>query len=269
MKQTIAIAIAAAALMLAACTSNKEVAYIHDAERNVAMPILNNYGSTLEPGDLLYIHVDSQNPEAVLQFNEETNRRSTAKGYSGNLTTPHGYLVSTTGKITMPILGVMQAAGLTQQQLADSISRAIKDRGYVNDALVTVKLQNFRVTVIGEVKKPQQLHGDGNRMTIFEALAQCGDVTMYGLRNCVTVIRTTGTTQTVDTLDLTSREVLNSPYYYLQQNDIVYVEPNDRRKRQAYRDDDWIRYTTTGLSVIRTAFVIVRRYQRAQPYINK
>lgn len=257
-------------LLLSGC-GQKEYRYVSDAPRDTALPIINSYLSTIETGDLLYIHVDAAAPEAVLQFNEETNRRPTNDKLVNSSTpknafVPHGYTVSNSGDIIMPVLGRLHAAGLTQQQLADTIANRISNGGYVNNPQVTVRVLNFQVTVIGEVKMPMAIKSPNERLTIFEALAVCGDVTMYGLRNCVTVVRTVNNVQTVDTIDLTSREILNSPYYYLKQNDIIYVEPNDKRKRQAWRNDDWIRYMSTGSAVLRTAYQIIRYYQKTQQW---
>ena len=245
---------------LSGCAT-KQYKYVSDAPRDVPMPVTNSYISTIDPGDILYIHVDAPSPEAVLPFNEETNRRAvTTLGTTGKAgeTKPHGYTVASSGNILFPMLGYIHAAGLTTSQLSDTIAKIIEERELVRDPQVTVKLMNFRVTVIGEVKRPSVLESPSERLTIFEALALCGDVTMYGVRTCVTIIRTIDTVQTVDTVDLTSRELLSSPYYYLRQNDIVYVEPTERRKKQAYRTEDWIRYTTTGVQALRLAYTIVR-----------
>lgn len=262
MRKTVILAVAA--LLLAAC-STKQYQYVADAPRDVAMPITNSYVSTITPGDELYIHVDAPSPEAVLQLNQETNRRAISDvGTTGNNAAPHGYTVSSSGRILVPMLGYIQAAGLTTGQLADTIAGIIEERGIVNNPQVTVNIMNFRVTVIGEVKRPSVITSPSERLTIFEALAMCGDVTMYSVRTCVSIIRTVDTIQTIDTVDLTSRELLSSPYYYLRQNDIVYVEPNDKRKKQAYRNEDWIRYTTTGISGIRLAYQIVRYYYNTQ-----
>ncbi len=263
MNKITTLACAALLLTMAAC-STKQVPYVVDAPRNQAMPIANTYGNTLSPGDKLYIHIDAPSPEAVLPFNQETNRHAITDIASVSKVDhePDGYIVSTTGYIVMPVIGRIHAAGMTTEQLADTIEAAIVRGGYVNKPWATVKLMNFEVSVIGEVKRPSTITSPSERLTIFEAIAMCGDVTMYGIRSCVTIIRTVDNIQTVDTVDLTSREVLNSPYYYLKQNDIVYVEPNKKRKRQAYSDADWIRYTTTGLSTLQTAYLIVFRYIR-------
>ena len=246
----------AALLLLAGCRGHKEKAYIADAPRNERMEIKNTYPATLLPDDLLYIYVYSQTPESTVRFNEETNRGKSAVRATG-------YRVSQSGSIMFPVLGRLDAAGKSTSELASDIERRLRDGNYVNDAIVTVKLLNFHVAVIGEVKRPSLLHSDNSRLTIFEALARCGDITSDGMRTNVVVVRHDTDMQIVDTLDLTRAEVLNSPYYYLQQNDIVFVEPTPKKRRRAYRDEDWPKYMSSSISVIsmawRTIYTIWRR----------
>ena len=187
-----------AVMVLVGCRTQQEYAYLKDAPRNTEMPIENNYSTTISPNDILYIFVYSENAEAVKSFNEESNKMVKKPKV-------HGYLVSQSGHIMFPVLGQLQAAGKTLDQLSREIEKRLKQEGYVSDAVVTSTLLNFGVTVIGEVKKPQYIPADGNRLTIFEALARCGDVTIYGIRTCVTVIRTTDNHITVDTIDLTKK----------------------------------------------------------------
>jgi polysaccharide export outer membrane protein len=115
------------------------------------------------------------------------------------------------------------------------------------------------VTVVGEVAQPKMIHVEGNRITIFEAIAQCGDVTMDGLRDNVKVIRFEGEETTVGEIDLTSRESLDSPFYYLQQNDVVYVEPTPKKKKTSYRNEDWPRYISMTASGLSVAYTLVYR----------
>lgn len=253
----------ALAMLLWGCTSQKRQAYLMDAPRGVAMPVEKSYSLRIFPGDRLYIFVYSQTPESAVPFNEETNRTQ----YSAQTTVnnkkeykPVGHLVGSDGTILFPLLGGLNTTGLSTSELAHEIERKLKDGNYVNDAIVSVSLMNFRATVIGEVAHPQQLHADGNRLTILEAIAQCGDVTMDGMRSCVMVVRTTDGRETVDTVDLTSRSLLESPYYYLQQNDIVYVCPTKKKQRTAYRNEDWPIYLNTGVQAVRFAYTTIYRY---------
>ena len=108
---------------------------------------------------------------------------------------------------------------------------------------------NFRVTVVGEVRAPQQIHVPGTRLTILEALAICGDITDYGQRENVVIMRDENGQKTLGEVDLTKKEMLDSPYYYLHNNDVVYIEPNDRQKRMSDRNDDIPRYISMAVSV--------------------
>lgn len=253
-----------ALLLLLSCSTQQKYAYLEDAPRDKALPVTQTYSSRIFPGDQLYIYVYSQTPESVIPFNEETNRTDyTARTKVSTLRKqfkPRGHTVGTDGSLIFPILGTLQTSGITTEQLGHEIERRLKEGNYVTDPIVSVSLMNFRVTVIGEVTVPQQLHADGNRMTILEAIARCGDVTMDGVRSNVIVIRTTDGTETVDSVDLTSRKLLESPYYYLQQNDIVYVTPTEQKKRIAYRNEDWPKYLSTGISAVQLAYMTIYRF---------
>jgi len=254
-------------LILASCGTSREYAYISDAERDSVQAIFNTFVSTIHPGDRLYIYVSSQTPESVIQFNEETNKlaagmagiKAVSQPTAGNIV--DGYLVSQEGTIVFPVLGVLQVAGMTRDSLAIDIEERLRDGGYVNDPVATVRLMNFRVAVIGEVARPQELHVAGERLTIFEALAMCGDVTIHGLRHNIAVIRQVAsaadsaqafpdlaTPQHIGRIDLTSKEIFSSPYYYLQQGDIVYVEPDDYKKRLSSRDPNVPAYISLSVS---------------------
>lgn len=238
-------------LLLAACSHQKYI-YVNDAPRDEETAIVNNYSTVIFPGDQLYIYIYSDNHAAVEPFNEETRN---AASNSNNL---KGYYVDNDGTIKFPILGDISTSGLTLDDLANEIKARLVEGRYVKDPLVSVSLMNFRVTVIGEVKKPQLLHVNGNRMTIFEALAQCGDITMDGVRSNVKIIRTNGTMQTIDSVDLTSKTVFDSPCYYLNSGDIIYVEPTPHKKRIAWRDEDWPQYLNIGVQSVRLAYQTVR-----------
>lgn len=251
----------AVAMFFSSCYHTKELAYVSDAERDSAQVILNNYTATIHPGDLLYIYVSSQTPESVIPFNEETNKRISTLAGSENVaasianrglqTKATGYNVSDDGYIIFPVLGKIIAAGLTRDSLAHVIEHRLLSEGQVTDPVVEVKMMNFRVVVIGEVKTPRELHLTSERITIFEALAMCGDVTMDGKRTNVGVLREVDGVVTLGEIDLTSKELFNSPYYYLQQNDIVYVEPTKKKKRIATRDPNIPSYITLSASIVR------------------
>ena len=245
-------------LLLAGCAT-KDVVYIHDAPRDTAMALSGQFTNGIQPNDQLHIYVESSTPESAVQFNQETNRttsvgsmRSTGPSTTNNM----GYLVNQDGDIVFPILGRLHVAGMTHRELASMLEQRLISEGYITDPVVTVRLLNFKVSLLGEVSGPRQLHIDGERVTIFEALSMAGDLTLYGQRKNVTVVREENGVRTIGTLDLTSKDVFNSPYYYLHQNDMVYVEPNKRRKRDASRDPMILSTISTVLSMISVGLTI-------------
>jgi len=254
--------VAVVTLLVTSCAARREYAYLKDAPRNEEMPIVNNYTTTIFPGDRLKIHVDSRTPQSTYPFNEETNRsvRMPNSRKTVNAANKEGLLVDQDGTIQYPVIGKIPAAGMTLDELARSIEGRLIEGRYVKDPTVTVSMPNFHVTVVGEVKTPKMIQVEGNRITIFEAIAQCGDVTMDGLRDKVKVIRFEGENVTVGEMDLTSRETLDSPFYYLKQNDVIYVEPTPKKKRTSYSDDDWPKYISMGASSLRIAYLLVYRW---------
>ena len=267
-------------LLLSSCRSNQELAYISDAERDSAQAILTDYVSTIHPGDQLYIYVYSQTPESVIPFNQETHTHAAELNRLYNVDTTHlgvrkvqerakmnyrdassgvpGYLVDEAGVIIFPVLGKMKVGGLTYDSLSHSIEQRLISDGYLNDPVVTVSPINFRVSVVGEVNRPQELHITGERLTILEALAMCGDLTIYGQRENITVVRSKKGVATPITIDLTKKTIFDSEVYYLQPNDIVYIEPNKLKKRRATVDENWPKYVAFGFGLASAIRNLVR-----------
>ena len=267
-------------VLLSSCGTQRELVYISDAERDSAQQILAKYANTIHPGDLLYIYVSSEVMESVVPFNQETHkeavevsRRNVASIGGERMKDTYirrtnrkvtGYLVDEHGFIIFPVLGKLNVAGIQH----DSLELLIQDRlikgEYVTDPVVTVSPMNFRVSVIGEVNHPRELHITGERLTIFEALAMCGDINKYGQRDKVVVMREKKGFVTPIEVDLTKKTLFDSEAYYLQQNDIVYVEPTEARKRKA-NNDPYLRYDIEsyvrfGGSLARLAYITYRRY---------
>ena len=230
------------------CRYNRDLVYFANSERDEAKEIINAYNTIVFPGDKLYIHVSSMISDNVVALNKETNNKPSYL-FENVADSCLDYLVSDSGTIQFPFLGKMMVAGLSVDLLEDTIRTMLVEREFVKDPVVDVAVTNFRVTVLGEVKYPRQVHPDGARLTILEALALCGDLTVDGMRDNITVLRTTPQGHVIGNINLTDSSMFNSPYYYLQQNDIVYVEPSDRKKRIASRDQSLPRYITIGVSV--------------------
>lgn len=252
----------------------EDFAYIHDAERDMPTEIRGEYSKGIQVNDLLNIYVESEEPSSTIQFNQETNKIAVSasgtplNGNSYNNTVP-GYLVNAEGEITFPVLGKIKVLGKSHNELARIIEDRLRNEGHIKDPRVTVKLMNFKVCVLGEVAKPGELLVDGERITVLEAISQCGDLTIYGLRTNVTVIREENGIRTVGQLDLTSKDIFTSPFYYLHQNDVVYIEPNNRRKRQGTRDPNMFSYISTGISVLSLAVTSIYYITLAKSYSNR
>ena len=218
------------------CTAYKNVAYFQNTDTYD-----NTIGGTLpdmtiKPKDMLTIFVTSSLPEGVAQFNmreprpidEERIAAGQVRVTQSTGGQIHHYLVDNAGEIEFPVLGKIKLGGLTITQANELIKTKIAP--YVNetaDYLVNVRIDNFEISVMGEVKNPNTFEVTRNKITILEALALAGDLTIYGKRDNVKVLRERSDgTYEVHELDMRDANILNSPYYYLQQRDIVYVEPN-------------------------------------------
>jgi polysaccharide export outer membrane protein len=179
---------------------------------------------------MLSISVSSSNPALAIPYNLFSARSQIANATSVSNSSSRiisnvnyeGYTVRQDGTIDFPVLGAIEVAGLTREQVADKIKDMLKD--VVTDPVVTVTILNFYVTVIGEVARPGTYNFPGDRLTLLEALGFAGDLTVYGNREKVMVIREEGDERHVELLNLKSKDIFTSPYFYLQQNDVVYVE---------------------------------------------
>ena len=269
--KTIVLAAVAGVMLFASCTTTEEIAYISDATRDSAMAISGKFTNGIQANDLLNIYVESETPLATIPFNQETNKIAVSEGTVMNpgASAVSGYLVSNAGTITFPVLGEIQVLGMTHAELAAELQKRLREQGHIMDAVVTVKLMNFKVSVLGDVARPGQIMATGERMTIFEALSMVGDLTIYGQRRNVTVLREENGVRTIGELDLSSKEVFKSPYYYLHQNDVVYVEPNMKKKRTAANDPYILTYISAGLSVLSTLSTMFYYYILSNYYSNR
>ncbi|MBR1793265.1 MAG: polysaccharide biosynthesis/export family protein [Bacteroidales bacterium] len=264
---------AATLYFFSACESAEEIAYIHDAPRDAKEGLSGTFSNGIQPNDQLYIYVESEEAGAAIPFNQETNKVAVKDGAVLNSTNGavkvQGYLVNQSGSITFPVLGELSIQGLTHHQLADMIKKRLIDEGHLTNPVVTVKLMNFKVCILGDVARPGQIVVDGERITIFEALSRVGDLTIYGQRQNVTIIREENGVRTIGEVDLSSKDIFQSPYYYLHQNDVVYVEPNMRKKKNAERDPMTMTYVSSAVSIISVLSTVVYQLILAKYYYNK
>lgn len=239
-----------AVLLLYSCTTPKGISYFQDLQPDVkSLSIGPSADIRIRPKDQISIMVNTPDPKLTNLFNlPQTSQRigqqsSTASSGSGNLS---GYTVDSEGFINFPIMGKIEVAGLTREEIAERITRELIDRELVKDPVVTVEYMNLHFAVLGEVSNPGRYFIDRDRPTLLDALSQAGDLTIQGRRDNILVLREEGGKQVPHRINLCHTDsLLLSPVYYLQQNDVVYVEPNDMRKRQS---------TVNGNTVVSTSF---------------
>lgn len=224
------LAMMAVLVFLGSCSSTKNIPYI----QNSASVNLDNrelYDARIMPKDILTITVSAEEADAAIPFNL-TVPNSISQGTRSSLTQQpvlQNYLVDNDGNIDFPRIGRIKLGGLTKSEAEKYIEKKIKPyfSSSAGNVIVTVRMVNYKISVLGEVARPGMYTVTNEKISIFEALAQAGDLTIYGVRDNVKLIREDANGQkSIQVLDLNDANLLNSPYYYLQQNDIVYVEPN-------------------------------------------
>lgn len=232
MNLLIRISIAVAALWaLTACHTTNHLSYLQTLgeSREGTLPA-SDYSIKIAPADELQIVVTSTVPMATVEYNlPSTNATySSSTNISAASPSQQSYTVDAQGDIMFPVLGKIHVAGETTTQLRDKLTALIGER--VKDPQVLVKLINFKVNVMGEVRNPHTVYVGSERFSIFDALAAAGDLTEYGRRDNVTIIREAGDSLVYTRLDLRDADITASPYFYLKQNDVVLVEPNPIRQ---------------------------------------
>ena len=223
------------ALLLASCATNKRAAYIQKEQTDIPTAIEQDYQIRIKPLDRLTVTINSKDPELAAPFNAASSYNS-LNGLSSYSSSSNGNLqiltVDKEGKIQLPIIGEIDCDGLTRNELAKKIENTIRENGMVHDPIVIIQFADVKFSVLGEVARPGQFSITKDRISLFDALAMAGDLTIYGQRENVALIREENGMRTVHYFDLKNPDILASPYFYLQQDDVVYVTPN-KYKAQA------------------------------------
>lgn len=247
-------------LLFSSCNASKDVLYFQDLKPGeseiqtvVSSPI------RICPGDEISIIVSCRDPQIAMLFNlpnvrMQLNQVSTTGSGSGSSSAGSqgisGYTVDQNGEIDFPVLGKLKVAGMDRQQIAEFIKNELVSKNLVKDPVVTVEYMNLVISILGEVNRPGRFGIDRDNITLLEALSMAGDLTIYGNRKKVMVLRQEEGIQRVYGVDLTSGQyVYTSPVYYLQQNDVVYVEPNNMKARQSTVNGNNVRSTAFWLSL--------------------
>ncbi len=217
-------------MTLAGCNTKKKIVYFQG--KPTAFPGPSSYNPTIKPDDLLSILVMANDEKSTALFNMPLGiGNNLYGGYTMGAPTPPGYLVQQNGNIEFPIIGSIKVGGLTRTQAIELMKEQLAS--YVVNPTVLVRILNFRVTVLGEVRNPGSFTIPNERITILEALGIAGDLLITGERKNVLVIREENGTRMEYRVDLTQESLFSSPVFYLQQNDVVYIEPNNFKRSAA------------------------------------
>ena len=250
LKNQIVFALVCVALLLSSCASTKDIAYFQNKIVNQPEKVDKHAGIVIQPKDMLSIVVSSRNPELVAMFNLPvvSYQAGGEVALNGSQQRLMGYVVDEEGFIDFPVLGKLNIVGKTRWEVAELVKNKLVQEGYLSDAVVTVEFLNFKISVLGEVASPGTFSIDGDKVTVLQAISLARDLTIFGRRDNVSVIREQDGKRTIYELNLTDVDLFKSPAYYLQQNDIVYVQPNDVKTRQSTTDDKTLRISSIALS---------------------
>lgn len=241
-------------LAAVSCSTPKEISYFQDLQPGVTeLTITDPVEIKVRPKDKLSILVNAQDPKLTNMFNlpivsQQIGQEST--GSSGTIRGVSGYTVDSFGDINFPVLGKIRVEGMTREQIADYLTKQLKEQELIKDPVVTVEFMNLGVSVLGEVNKPGRISINRDNMTILDALSEAGDLTIFGKREKVLVLRQEDGKQRVYGVNLCSADhIYTSPVYYLQQNDVVYVIPNNTKSRQSTVNGNTVRSTSFWISL--------------------
>lgn len=253
--------VVACLLLFSACNTSKRVVYFQDmqpGETEIQMP--DPADITIRPEDKISIVVSSRDPQLASLFNllyisQQINTVSSVNSGAGSSSNRSsqgtmGYTVDSEGNIDFPVLGKLHIAGMTREAIASYIKEELISKNLVKDPVVTVEYMNLGFSVLGEVNSPGRYGIDRDHVTLLDALSMAGDLTINGNRKKVMVMRQEGDVQRVYGVNLTSGEyVYTSPVYYVQQNDVIYVEPNNMRSNQSTVNGNTVRSASFWMSL--------------------
>lgn len=244
---------AGAMLLLSSCTSSRKLVYLQSSKKEavIGQKIAHSYQLKIQDDDLLYISLSSKDAELVEPFKNSTLLGTSMQNTTAGTT---GFLVDSEGFISIPSLGRIFVRGLSCTELSRKIEKQLIDGNFIKDPVISVRLGNFKVTVLGEVNNPGAIEVAGNRLTIFEAISKCGDLKPTGKRRNIKILREQDGKQNIYEVNLTKADITSSPYYYLCQNDVIYVEPN---KSIGSKSSPWTTILSVGGTVLSLVLSVI------------
>ena len=244
-----------AIILITSCGTKEDVVYFNGIDSKDNIVGIESYSPTYHIDDELVIVVNALDPEAAKPFNKITVTVSQdiidARGRERMLT----YRINSEGYIDFPVLGKIQLAGLNREQATKLLGDKLSD--YIKDPIVDIETVNYKITVLGEVNRPGSYTTPNERITLIEAIALAGDLTIYGERENILVIQDYDGKKTYTRINLKSQELFESPVYYLSQNDVVYVEPNKTQaKASTIGPSTAVIFSSLGILLSTTALII-------------
>jgi len=238
------------ALALASCNTSKKIVYFQDIQVNRPEAITEARDITVQPKDQISILVSSKDPQLAALFNlprvqyrvGDNNMQNTNGDVSG-------YTLDTEGYIDFPVLGRLYVAGMTKSEIASYIKKRLMDENLINDPVVTVEFMNLYYSILGEVNSPGKYMITKDQITLLEAISMAGDLTIYGKRDAVFVVREEDGQRVTHWVDLRTQDLFHSPVYYLKQNDVIYVQPNKVRAGQSTINENSVKSVSLWISI--------------------
>ena len=236
--------------LVLSCTPKKDILYYQNIDA-IAQEKLNSYEIKIQPDDLLTINVSAEDPNVSAPFNLNPNNVIGSGGGAGSKSSITNYLVDADGYIDFPELGKLKLSGLTRSEVLELFKKKIS--AYIKNSIITIRLDNFKIVVQGEVGSPGIFSVRSDRFTLIEALTMAGDLKATSRRDNILVIRDIDGVKSHHRVDVTKADFINSPYYYMAQNDVVYVEP----KYRTISPDLTLVTTFTSLALTVLSFILV------------
>ena len=238
------------ALALASCNTSKKIVYFQDIQVNRPEAITEARDITVQPKDQISILVSSKDPQLAALFNlprvqyrvGDNNMQNTNGDVSG-------YTLDTEVYIDFPVLGRLYVAGMTKSEIASYIKKRLMDENLINDPVVTVEFMNLYYSILGEVNNPGKYMITKDQITLLEAISMAGDLTIYGKRDAVVVVREEDGQRVTHWVDLRTQDLFHSPIYYLKQNDVIYVQPNKVRAGQSTINENSVKSVSLWISI--------------------
>ena len=254
MKKKIVLVLVSCVVMLTSCVSRKEILYLNDLK---ASDSANFQWSDviIQPNDILSVKITADDMELAIPYNLSAGNG--AQNIQGTQLLLQGYLVSNEGEINIPVLGTILVKGLTYTQIEEKIQKELTEKQLLKNPVVVCRIVNAKVTILGEVRSPGTYTFYENNLTILQALGLAGDLNITGVRKKIKVVRMENNQQLVGEIDLTQKDWMNSPFYFIKPNDVIVVDPNTAKVKSAGIIGNAGTLLGT-ISVILSSFLIIR-----------